>query len=65
MSDEEGGTRELWGIPTSAHYLRLSENALRCRIKRGQFPKGTLVYVGRSVRFVATRLNDWVFKQSA
>ena len=64
MSQESSDTRELWSFPTCARYLRLSENALRCRMKRGQFPRETYVYIGRSIRFVAERVKQWIFKQT-
>lgn len=60
MSQGSSGTNELWGIPTAAHYLRLSENALRCRIKRGGIPRDCIVRIGRSVRFLAKRMRDWI-----
>lgn len=56
---------ELWTIEECANWLRVSPEGVRCRIKRGQFPKETYVHVGRKVRFIAQRVREWLFKQVA
>jgi len=57
--------RELWTIKEAAEWLRISAEGLRCRLKRGQLPKETYTHLGRSVRFIAPRLRDWVLSQAA
>ena len=58
-------TYELWTIKEAAEWLRISVEALRCRLKRGQFPKDTYTHLGRAVRFIAPRLREWVLTQPA
>lgn len=56
---------ELWTIDECAAWLKLSPDAVRCRLKRGQFPPETFVHLGRSVRFVVQRLKKWVLEHAA
>lgn len=56
---------ELWTVDECAEYLRLTPNGLRCRFKRGQFPKGTYIYLGREIRFVAERIKRWILGETA
>jgi hypothetical protein len=56
---------ELWTVEETAAYLRLTPNGLRCRFKRGQFPKDTYVYLGREIRFVAQRIKRWILGETA
>ena len=55
----------LWTVEECAEFLRLSPEAVRCRLKRGQFPVGTYTHVGRSVRFIPERVRAWVLKGAA
>ena len=57
--------QELWTINECAAWLKMSPDAVRCRLKRGQFPPETYVHLGRSVRFVAERLRKWVIEHAA
>jgi predicted DNA-binding transcriptional regulator AlpA len=56
---------ELWTIEECGEWLRVSPEALRCRLKRGQFPPGTYVHLGRAVRFVSARVKDWILRKAA
>lgn len=56
---------ELWTVNECAEYLRLTPNGLRCRFKRGQFPKGTYIYLGRELRFVVQRVKRWILGETA
>jgi predicted DNA-binding transcriptional regulator AlpA len=56
---------ELWTIDECATWLKMSPDAVRCRLKRGQFPPPTYVHLGRSVRFVADRMKKWVIERAA
>ncbi len=56
---------ELWTIDECAQWFRVSPDALRCRMKRGQFPRATYVHFGRAVRFIAARVKEWLLKQAA
>jgi predicted DNA-binding transcriptional regulator AlpA len=56
---------ELWTIKECAAWLKMSSDAVRCRLKRAQFPPETYVHLGRSVRFVANRLRKWVIEHAA
>ena len=56
---------ELWTVEECAAWLKMSPDAVRCRLKRGQFPRETYVHLGRSVRFVAQRLREWVLEHAA
>jgi hypothetical protein len=56
---------ELWTVEECAEYLRVTPNGLRCRFKRGQFPKETYIYLGREIRFVVHRVKRWVLGETA
>jgi hypothetical protein len=66
---EETGTlesdTELWTIDECAAWMKFSPEAIRCKLKRGAFPKDTYVYVGRCIRFVVARLKEWVLNNAA
>jgi predicted DNA-binding transcriptional regulator AlpA len=55
----------LWTIDECASWLKMSPDAVRCRLKRGQFPPHTYTHLGRSVRFIAERLKAWVLGHAA
>lgn len=56
---------ELWTVQEYAQWAKMSPDAVRCRYKRGQFPKGTYVHIGRSLRFVANRIREWLLGQAS
>lgn len=65
LQDGKQNEVELWTIEECAQWLRISPEALRCRMKRGQFPPGTYVHFGRTVRFIAERVKSWILKAAA
>lgn len=52
--------RRVWlSVEQAAHYLGISENALRCRMKRGTVPAWCYSRgLGRSVRFMRAALDE-------
>ncbi len=56
---------ELWTIQECAAWLKLSPEAVRCRLKRGQFPAETDLHLGRAIRFVAHKVKAWVLRNAA
>jgi len=65
QNDIAPASATLWTIDECAAWLKLSPDAVRCRLKRAQFPPHTYVHLGRSVRFVAERLKAWVLEHAA
>jgi predicted DNA-binding transcriptional regulator AlpA len=61
--DRKGLDTELWTIQECAQWTRLSSEAVRCRLKRGLFPKGTTIHIGRSIRFVSERVKAWLLQE--
>ena len=57
--------QELWTVEECAAWLRITPEALRCRLKRDQIPRDVYVHLGRSVRFVAERVRIWLLRQVA
>ena len=55
----------LWTIDEAAAWLKMSPDAVRCRLKRGWFPPNVVVHLGRSVRFIVERLKEWVLNHAA
>jgi len=55
---------ELWTIKEFAVWLRMSTEAVRCRLKRGQFPPGTYVHIGRSIRFIRPNVRCWLARKA-
>lgn len=66
MADEtRPGDGDLWTIEECAGWLRITPEALRCRLKRGQLPAGTYVHFGRAIRFISARVKDWILRKAA
>jgi hypothetical protein len=66
VADNDRVTSEtLWTIDEAAAWLKMSPDAVRCRLKRGWFPPKTVAHLGRSVRFLAERLKAWVINHAA
>jgi excisionase family DNA binding protein len=56
---------ELWTMEELAEFLRLSLNAVRKMIWRGQLPATSIVKIGRRVRLRAAVIRAWVERGAA
>lgn len=51
---------KLMKISEVSEHLKLSKGNIYLKIKKGVFPKGVVVRIGKSYRFELNRLNNWV-----
>lgn len=50
----------LWTIRDLATYLNVSVGAVRMMRKRGEIPSACTVKIGRRLRFVPSRIREWI-----
>jgi predicted DNA-binding transcriptional regulator AlpA len=50
----------LWTVRQTSAWLSMSEQALRCMLRRNQIPNDVVVRIGRRVRFRSAALRAWV-----
>ena len=50
----------LWDINDLATYLNMSVGAVRMMRKRGEIPPACTVKIRRRLRFVPTRVHEWL-----
>ena len=50
----------LWTVRQTSAWLSMTEQALRCMLRRGQIPAEVVVRIGRRVRFKPADLRAWI-----
>ena len=50
----------LWTVRQTSTWLCMSEQALRCMLRRNQIPEEAVIRIGRRVRFRPGPLRAWI-----
>lgn len=61
--EKEASVESLWTIRQAAAWLSMTEHAVRCMLRRRQFPEAVVVRIGRRIRFNPQELRRWVLER--
>ena len=53
-------TESLWTVEDMAQFLRLEPSTIRDMAKRGEFPRGAAIKMGRLWRFRRDMIEEWI-----
>lgn len=55
----------LWTVRQTSAWLSMTQEALRCMLRRNQVPAGVIVRIGRRIRFKPAALRAWIEGKAA